>query len=282
MDNLIDGKLLAAKVRSVLKEKIELLDFQPQITTIQVGDAHAGSNLYIKYKHDAAHSTGMASRNESFPADVTEQELLDLIDELNEDDDVHGILLQLPVSKHLNEVKLISSFDPMKDVDGLHPINACALENKNPGHRPATPYGIFMMFEEHNVQLEGANAVIINRSRLVGNPILKMLRNANATVTQCHSRTRDIGFYTRNADIIIAAAGAPDLIKPDMINEEKKTVIIDVSSPKGDCAEYFDEIRAKAGLITPVPGGVGPMTITGLLQNVYNSATKAYVPRCFE
>ena len=274
---IIDGRAVAQGVRDRVKREVEELVAsggpQPGLATILVGDDPA-SEIYVRNKHEKSREAGMASFNHTLPADTPQEELADLIQQLNDDSSVHGILLQLPVPDHLDGEAMTALIDPMKDVDGLTPVSAGLLVAGKPGMVPATPAGCMDLLRAADTPLEGAEAVVIGRSMLVGKPVAALLLAANATVTQCHSRTRDLAAHCRRADIIVAAVGVPELVTGDMVKEG--VTVIDVGTNrteaglKGDV--HFESVEPKARAITPVPGGVGPMTIAMLLQNTLTAA----------
>ncbi len=279
---LIKGAEVAKEIRAELKEEVarlkEKYDVVPGLVTILVGENPA-SQSYVRAKQKTAHELGFYSVQDDQPADISEEALLSLIDKYNKDPKIHGILVQLPLPKHINETKILYAIDPDKDVDGFHPVNVGKLMIGEANYLPCTPFGIQELLIRSGAQVEGAEAVVVGRSNIVGKPIAMMLvqkgPGANATVTICHTRTKDIAFHTKRADILIVAAGVPEYIKGDMI--KPGAVVIDVGvnevgrTPegkrilKGDVA--FDEAKEVASAITPVPGGVGPMTITMLMKN---------------
>lgn len=265
---LIDGKQTAGEIREDLKEKIAGMETTPKLVVILVGDDPA-SQVYVGMKEKDAEQVGMDGHVIRKPADTSQKELEDIITDLNEDDSVNGILLQLPIPDHLDESRALDLIDPNKDVDGLHDVNVGRLHNKKDGLRPCTPSGIMELLKRYEVKVEGKNSVVIGRSNLVGKPIARMLEQANATVTVCHSRTKNLEEIAAAADILVVAAGRPEMVTADMVKEG--AVVIDVGINRvngelvGDVA--FDEVKQKAALITPVPGGVGPMTRAMLLVN---------------
>ncbi|MEA2426433.1 MAG: methylenetetrahydrofolate dehydrogenase / methenyltetrahydrofolate cyclohydrolase [Thermoleophilaceae bacterium] len=277
--NIIDGRAVAQEVRDRVKREVE--EFvasggpQPGLATILVGDDPA-SQVYVRNKHEKSREAGMQSFNHTRPADTPQEELADLIVQLNEDDSVHGILLQLPVPDQIDSDAMIALIDPLKDVDGLTPTNAGLLSLGTPGMVPATPAGSMDLLRAADTPLEGAEAVVIGRSILVGKPMYQLLLAANATVTQLHSRTRDLAGHTRRADIIVAAVGVPKMITGDMVKDG--ATVIDVGMNRTDEGLVgdvdFDSVRPKARAITPVPGGVGQMTIAMLLVNTLQAARR--------
>jgi methylenetetrahydrofolate dehydrogenase (NADP+)/methenyltetrahydrofolate cyclohydrolase len=277
--NIIDGRAVAQEVRDRVKR--EVAEFvasggpQPGLATILVGDDPA-SQVYVRNKHEKSREAGMQSFNHTRPADTPQEELADLIVQLNEDDSVHGILLQLPVPDQIDSDAMIALIDPLKDVDGLTPTNAGLLSLGTPGMVPATPAGSMDLLRAADTPLEGAEAVVIGRSILVGKPMYQLLLAANATVTQLHSRTRDLAGHTRRADIIVAAVGVPKMITGDMVKDG--ATVIDVGMNRTDEGLVgdvdFESVRPKARAITPVPGGVGQMTIAMLLVNTLQAARR--------
>jgi methylenetetrahydrofolate dehydrogenase (NADP+) / methenyltetrahydrofolate cyclohydrolase len=279
MSNVIDGRKVAADVRERVKREVE--EFiasggpQPGLATILVGD-DAASQVYVRNKHEKSREAGMQSFNHTLPSDANQDEIADLIVQLNEDDSVHGILLQLPVPDHLDSDALIALIDPLKDVDGLTPTNAGLLALGKPAMVPATPSGCMDLLRAAGTELEGAEAVIIGRSILVGKPMHQLLLGANATVTQCHSRTRDLAEHVRRADVIVAAVGVPKLVKGDWVKEGATVIDVGVNrTDEGLVGDVdFESVAPKARAITPVPGGVGQMTIAMLLVNTLEAARR--------
>jgi methylenetetrahydrofolate dehydrogenase (NADP+)/methenyltetrahydrofolate cyclohydrolase len=275
--NVIDGRAVAQGVRDRVKREVaELVAAggpQPGLATILVGDDPA-SQIYVRNKHDKSREAGMTSFNHALPADTPEDELAELIQELNDDSSVHGILLQLPVPAHIDGDAMTALIDPLKDVDGLTPVSAGLLVAGRPGMVPATPAGCMELLRAAGTSLEGAEAVVIGRSMLVGKPVAALLLAANATVTHCHSRTRDLAATCRRADVLVAAVGVPRLVTGDMVKEG--ATVIDVGMNRTEEGLFgdvdFESVRPKARAITPVPGGVGQMTIAMLLQNTLRAA----------
>jgi methylenetetrahydrofolate dehydrogenase (NADP+)/methenyltetrahydrofolate cyclohydrolase len=272
MAKIIDGKKVAADIRSEIKIDIERIEKERQekvgLDVILVGDDPA-SQVYVRLKEKACAEVGMNSRKHTPPADVSMEELLALIDRLNEDPAVNGILLQLPLPDHLDANKALDRIDPGKDVDGFHPINVGLLSQNLATLMPCTPAGCMEMLDRYSIPIQGAHAVIVGRSNIVGKPVAAMLLHRNATVTICHSRTADLGEMTRSADILVAAIGRPFMITADMVKEGAAVVDVGINRVDGKLVGdvAFDEVEKKAGWITPVPGGVGPMTIAMLLSN---------------
>ena len=268
---LIDGKGLAAKVREEVAAAVAELD-HVGVATVLVGDDPA-SHIYINLKQKAAEAAGIEAFDHRIPADTSQEDVLALIAELNADDAVDGLLVQLPLPGHIDEAVVIEAIDPAKDIDGIHPINAGRLYLGRPTLVPGTPLGVMRMLEEYDIPLSGANAVVIGRSAIVGKPMAQLLLAANATVTTCHSRTRDLAHHTLEADVLVAAVGQPHIVKPDMV--KPGSTVIDVGLTRTDDGLHGDVDPAaaeRAGYITPVPGGVGPMTIAMVLQNTVTAA----------
>ena len=270
---LMDGKGLAERVRAEVAEEVKELG-EVGLTTILVGDDPA-SEIYIRRKQDAAKEVGILARDYRLAETTTEQELLELVAQLNRDDGVDGILVQLPLPAHVNEQRVIEAVDPAKDVDGFHPINAGRLFLGQDGLVAATPTGIMSLLEEYDVPLQGARAVVVGRSTIVGKPVALLLLARHATVTICHSRTTDLAAVTREADVLVVAVGQANLISADMVKE--RATVIDVGmnrTPDGLRGDVDPAVVERAGLLTPVPGGVGPMTIASLLRNTSKAARR--------
>ncbi len=269
---VIDGKALAAKVQGRVAEEVAAFGEPVCLATVLVGDDPA-SHIYVSRKHDASAAAGIESRDHRFPAATPESEVLELLAELNADDAVDGILVQLPLPEHMDEAKVTRFVDPAKDVDGFHPNNAGRLFLGEPLHVPATPLGVMKMLEEYGVELAGSEAVVIGRSEIVGKPMAMLLLAEHATVTICHSRTIDLAEHARRADILVAAVGRPGLVTPDMVKPGATVVDVGVNRTESGIVGDVDKAVAEvAGLITPVPGGVGPMTIAMLLSNTLKAA----------
>jgi methylenetetrahydrofolate dehydrogenase (NADP+) / methenyltetrahydrofolate cyclohydrolase len=285
---LIDGKQIAQTIRAELASEITTLQEQHQLTpglaVVLVGENPA-SQVYVRMKNKACHDIGIYSEQHDLPVETSEADLLALIERLNQDPRIHGILVQLPLPDHIDEHRVLNTILPEKDVDGFHPVNIGKLLIGEPGFKPCTPYGVQKMLVYAGVPIEGAHVVVVGRSNIVGKPIAAILMQkqpeANATVTVCHSRTKDLGAVTRQADILIAAIGRPEMITADMVSEE--AVVIDVGVNRVDAPDRpkgyrlvgdvkFDEVSQKCRAISPVPGGVGPMTITMLLYNTVAAA----------
>lgn len=286
---IIDGKQVAADMRAELKEKVAKLKTQgvtPGLAVVLVGEDPA-SKSYVTAKERACEEIGIYSDDNRLPAETTEEDLLALVEKLNKDPKINGILVQLPLPKHIDEDKVLLAIDPAKDVDGFHPVNVGKMVVGQDAYLPCTPHGIIQLLIRSKVPLEGAEVVIVGRSNIVGKPIANMLiqksPTGNATVTVCHTRTKNMAEHVKRADIIIAAAGWPNTVTADMVKDG--AVVIDVGVNRVEDATKkrgyrlvgdvdFEGVKEKASLITPVPGGVGPMTITMLLYNTVQSAEK--------
>jgi len=271
---VIDGKAVAARVRERVKAEVAELPTAPGLATILVGDDPA-SHVYVRMKREDSAEVGIESFHHEPGGDVSQADLLALIESLNADERVDGILLQLPLPEHLDQDPLISAIDPGKDVDGITPISAGLLaQGREEAFASCTPIGVMELLREAGVELEGARVALIGRSILVGRPLAWLLLNANATVTHCHSRTRDLAAVCREAEVVIAAAGSPGLITAEMV--KPGAVVIDVGTTRGEDGLVgdvdFDAVAEVAGAITPVPGGVGPMTRAMLLVNTLRAA----------
>ncbi len=275
----IDGKIIAQTVKDRVKKAASELKkegINPCLATVLIGNNPA-SATYVKNKHKACEEVGIITKDHKLDESVTQQELNSIIDELNADVSVHGILVQLPLPKHLNEFAVTSRISPIKDVDGLTPHNAGLLSVKKAALVACTPSGVMEMFDYHNINLEGKNIVLINRSNLVGKPLYHLLLEKNATVITCHSRTKDIEKFCQSADIIITAVGdrTKFILNPEMIKEG--SIVIDVAISRfegklvGDCD--YERMIEKASFVTPVPGGVGPMTVAMLLKNTITATS---------
>lgn len=277
MSNIIDGKSIAEEIRTSIKERVskmkEAMNINPSLTVILVGDNPA-SQVYVRNKERACIEVGIDSNIIRMSEKTSEQELLDTIKKLNEDRSVHGILVQLPLPEQINEDKIIAAIDPNKDVDGFHPINRGKLFAGEKSLEPCTPMGIIRLLDHIGYEIEGKNAVIIGRSNIVGKPVALMLLKRNATVTIVHTRTKDIKSITQTADILVVAVGRAKIVDSSYIKEG--AVVIDVGINRLDgklCGDVdFDDVKDKAGYITPVPRGVGPMTIAMLLENTLTAA----------
>jgi methylenetetrahydrofolate dehydrogenase (NADP+) / methenyltetrahydrofolate cyclohydrolase len=272
---IIDGKAVAARVREQVAEQVARLPAPPGLATVLVG-GDPGSAVYVRMKREDSAEVGIESFDHDLSADVSQHDLENLIRSLNADEHVHGILLQLPLPGHLDQDALISLIEPAKDVDGLTPVNAGLLFHGREGLVPCTPLGVMELLREARAELEGARALVLGRSILVGKPLAQLLLAANATVTHCHSRTRDLPAVCREADVLIAAVGSPRLVTADMVREG--AIVIDVGTTRVDDGLVgdvdFEAVQEVAGAITPVPGGVGPMTRAMLLSNTVKAARR--------
>jgi methylenetetrahydrofolate dehydrogenase (NADP+) / methenyltetrahydrofolate cyclohydrolase len=272
---LIDGKAVARSVRERVAREVAALASPPGLATVLVGDDPA-SAVYVQSKRKQCVQAGMRDVHKHLPADITQAGLNALVDELNADPGVAGILLQLPLPRHLDSGAAVARIDPGKDVDGLTDLSAGRLAAGRPGLRPCTPSGVIELLDVYRIPIEGAEAVVVGRSELVGKPMAQLLLERNATVTVCHSRTRQLAGVCRRADILVAAAGVPKLIGPDAV--KPGAAVIDVGIHRGEdglCGDVdFDAVREVAGFLTPVPGGVGPMTIAMLLYNTLRAAQR--------
>jgi methylenetetrahydrofolate dehydrogenase (NADP+) / methenyltetrahydrofolate cyclohydrolase len=268
----MDGKALAERVRAEVAEEVrELGDLG--LATVLVGDDPA-SDIYIRLKHKAANEVGIESRDLRLPEDTPEDELLELVAELNADEAIDGLLVQLPLPGHVDEGRVIGAIAPMKDVDGLHPFNAGHLLLGEPTLVGATPIGIMALLDEYEVPLEGAHAVVVGRSNIVGRPVSLLLLHANATVTICHSRTVDLTARTREADVLVVAVGQAGVIGAEHVREGAVVIGVGVNREGEKLVGDVDPaVTERASLITPVPGGVGPMTIAMLLKNAVRAAS---------
>jgi methylenetetrahydrofolate dehydrogenase (NADP+) / methenyltetrahydrofolate cyclohydrolase len=274
---VIDGKAVAAAVRERVRVDVAAYEEEagrtPVLATVIVGDDPA-SEIYVRNKHRACEEAGMRSVHHGLEASTGQEELLGLVAELGDDEDVDGILVQLPVPAHIDPEAVVGAIDPGKDVDGLTPLNAGLLAHGTPGLVPCTPAGVIELLRHEGVELEGAEAVVVGRSKLVGVPVARLLLAENATVTICHSRTRDLAAVCRRAEVLVAAVGVPRLLGADAV--KPGAVVIDVGMNRGEdglCGDVdFEAVAELAAAITPVPGGVGPMTIAMLLVNTLAAA----------
>lgn len=276
---IIDGKAIAQEVRTEWKTRAEALKARgitPGLAVIIVGEDPA-SKVYVANKVKACAELGLHSEHIALPADTSEAALLAKIAELNADPKIHGLLVQLPVPKHIDSSKVIEAISPDKDVDGFHPINVGALTTGNMRFAPCTPFGSMVLLEKSGVPIEGKHAVVIGRSNIVGKPMALLLLQANATVTICTSKTRDLAKHTREADILVVATGRPRMISGDMIKPGAAVIDVGINRlPNGKlCGDVdYDSVKEVAGWVTPVPGGVGPMTITMLVANTVQAAER--------
>ena len=285
---IIDGKAIAAEMQQEMKAEVEALKdkygLTPGLAVVLVGDNPA-SKVYVNMKKKACARLKIYSEEHKLPRETPEHDLLELINKLNANGKIHGILVQLPLPDHIDEDKVLNTIDPSKDVDGFHPVNVGNLVVGKPSFLPCTPYGIQQLLLKSGIQIEGKHVVVVGRSNIVGKPValilLQKAQDANATVTVCHSRSGDLSYYTRQADILIAAIGRAEMIKKDMIKEGAVVIDVGVNRVDDPSAERgyklvgdvdFDQVKEVASAITPVPGGVGPMTITMLMHNTIKAA----------
>ena len=284
---IISGTETAKQIREELKKEIAELKEKhgvtPGLATVLVGDDPA-SKVYVGQKEKSCNNLGIYSKMINLPGDTSEEDLLKLIDELNNDSNIHGILVQLPLPKHINETRVLYAIDPNKDVDGFHPVNVGKMVIGEKCFLPCTPHGVLELLTRSGVQTEGAEVVVVGRSNIVGKPVLNLMLQkrpaGNATVTLCHTRTKDLSFHTKRADILIVATGHPKTVTGDMVKQG--VVVIDVGvnrigkTPEGKAILVgdvdFESVKEKAAAITPVPGGVGPMTIVMLMKNTVEAA----------
>jgi methylenetetrahydrofolate dehydrogenase (NADP+) / methenyltetrahydrofolate cyclohydrolase len=268
----MDGKALAERVRKEVAGEVAALGRPVGLATVLVGDDPA-SAVYVRSKQKACREVGIEPFDHNLSPDTSQEDLLALVEQLNEDDAVTGILVQLPLPEQIDEDHIIRSINPIKDVDGFHPFNAGHLFQGSPTFVAATPAGIMEILREYQVELKGARAVVIGRSNIVGKPMALLLLAEHATVTICHSRTRDLPAVVREADVIVAAVGHPQTVTADMVREGATVVDVGINrTDDGLVGDVAQDVREKAGLLTPVPGGVGPMTIASLLRNTVRAA----------
>ncbi|OVE73950.1 bifunctional methylenetetrahydrofolate dehydrogenase/methenyltetrahydrofolate cyclohydrolase [bacterium B17] len=284
---IIDGKQIAADMRAEIKEEVAKLkesNIVPGLAVILVGDDPA-SRSYVTAKEKACAEAGIYSDDNRLPSDTSQEDLLAIVQEKNNDPKIHGILVQLPLPKHIDENEILLAIDPDKDVDGFHPVNVGKMVVGEKAFMPCTPHGVLQMLSRSGVKTKGAHAVVVGRSNIVGKPVANMLlqkkENANATVTICHTGTKDMSAFTTQADILIVAAGWPNTVTADMVKEGAVVIDVGVNRVEDDTKKSgyrlvgdvdFEAVKEKASMITPVPGGVGPMTITMLLYNTLESA----------
>ena len=268
MNNIINGTEIAKIIKDEIKEKISKIQGKkPCLAVVIVGDDDA-SHIYVKNKNKACEYVGIKSDTYFLNTNITEQELLNLIEKLNNDSDVNGILVQLPLPSHINEKNVLLKIDPLKDVDGFHPYNIGMLSTNNAILKSCTPSGCIELLKRYDVKIKGKNALVIGRSNIVGRPLSMMLLNEDATVTTAHTKTKNLEYLTKQADIIIVAIGVANFLKPHMIKDN--VILIDVGMNRDNgklCGDIDFSCSEKASLITPVPGGVGPMTIAMLMKN---------------
>jgi len=267
----MEGPPLAGRIRAEVAEEVRDLGGL-KLVTVQVGD-DPGSTIYLRRKHEAAQEAGIESDDRKLPEETSEADLLALVAELDADEDVDGILVQLPLPEQIDEARVIRAIEPVKDVDGFHPFNAGQLYLGRPTLVPATPLGIMTLLAEHRISLEGAEAVVVGRSDIVGKPIAHLLLQANATVQICHSRTVDLPRHTLEADVLVVAAGSPEIVTQDMVKVGAAVVDVGINRTEaGIVGDVAPEAAEVAAFLTPVPGGVGPMTIAMLLRNTVKAA----------
>ena len=279
MATIMDGKALSLKPKEQMKQRIAQLKQQginPKLVVVLVGD-NSASQVYVRNKHKSCGEVGIESEVITMPEQTTQQELLEVVERLNQDETVDGILVQLPLPKQIDEKTVLRSILPEKDVDGFHPVNVGLLSIGDECFAPATPSGIIAMFQEYGIDIAGKNCVVIGRSNIVGKPMAALLLKNNATVTICHSKTEDLASYTRRADVVIVATGRRHTLTAEMVKEG--AVVVDVGMNRNEqgklCGDVdYEEVKEKASFITPVPGGVGPMTITELLENTIQAAQR--------
>jgi methylenetetrahydrofolate dehydrogenase (NADP+)/methenyltetrahydrofolate cyclohydrolase len=268
---LMDGAGLAARLREEVKKEVAELG-HVGLATVLVGDDPA-SDVYIRLKHKASAAAGIAPVDYRLPADTAEDELVELVEELNGDDSVDGILVQTPLPEQIDEARVMRAIDPMKDVDGLHPFSAGQLYLGRQTLVPATPLGVMHLLEEYRIPIAGSRAVVVGRSSLVGKPMALLLLQANATVTICHSRTEDLTRHTLDADLLVAAVGVPGVITADMVKQGATVVDVGITRTEaGLVGDVESDVAEVAAFLSPVPGGVGPMTIAALLGNTVRAA----------
>ena len=278
---IIDGKLVSEKIRGQIKDHVDELKNQtsavPGLAAVLVGE-DGPSQIYVRNKRKACENVGIYSEEHKLPENTTENHLLSLINKLNNQENINGILIQLPLPDHIDETKILNSVNPDKDVDGFHPVNAGNLFEGKPSFIACTPHGIIKMLEHYDLEIEGKNAVVLGRSNIVGKPASMLLLQKNATVTICHSRTKNLESVLKEADIVVAAIGRANFVKSSMVKEG--AIVIDVGINRLDSGKLvgdvdYENVISKCSMITPVPGGVGPMTITMLLWNTLESFKKS-------
>ena len=268
---IMDGKALAARIREEVKAEVAELG-SVGLATVLVGDDPA-SDVYIRAKHKASQEVGIGARDVRLPETASEAEVLETVAQLNTDDSVDGLLVQLPLPAGIDEAKVIRAVDPVKDVDGFHPVNAGQLYLGEPAHVGGTPLGIIALLDEYGVELQGAQAVVLGRSAIVGKPVAHLLLQRHATVTICHSRTRDLAAETLRADVLVAAVGVAGIVQPGMVKEGACVIDVGITRTEAGLRGDVDhEVAGQAGLLTPVPGGVGPMTVAMLLRSAVRAA----------
>jgi methylenetetrahydrofolate dehydrogenase (NADP+)/methenyltetrahydrofolate cyclohydrolase len=277
---ILDGKQIAISIENeIIKETKDLIEkhgVTPGLAVILVG-SDPGSQVYVNIKKKTSSRLSFHFEEHLFPDTAKEEEIIELIQRLNEDDKIHGILVQLPLPKHLDENRILSAISPEKDVDGLHPLNMGKLLLRQEGFIPNTPAGILEMLKRSNIDVKGKDVVIVNRSKIVGRPLMVLLINNDATVTVCHTKTKDIKSHTSRADILVAAVGKPNFVTADMVKEGAIVIDVGINRVEGKlCGDVdFENVRKKASYITPVPGGVGPLTAIMLMRNVLLAAKRS-------
>src|SRR5215218_3199347 len=267
----MEGRTLAERIRAEVADEVRELG-EIGLATVQVGEDPA-SSIYLRRKHESAAEAGLRSVDRKLRAEILEDELLAILAELNADEAIDGILVQLPLPEGLDEARVIAAVDPVKDVDGFHPFNAGQLYLGRPTHVPATPLGVMTLLAEYEIPLDGARAVVVGRSTIVGKPVAHLLLQAHATVTICHSHTDDLARETLDADVLVAAAGVPEIVTADMVKAGSAVVDVGINrTDQGIVGDVDPDAATRAAFLTPVPGGVGPMTIAMLLQNTVRAA----------
>jgi methylenetetrahydrofolate dehydrogenase (NADP+) / methenyltetrahydrofolate cyclohydrolase len=269
---IMDGRALAERIRAEVAEEVKAFEGTLGLATVLVGDDPA-SDIYIRNKHKAAREAGIEALDHRLPKDASEADVLGLVAELNASDEIDAILVQMPLPPGMDENRVIRAVEPIKDVDGFHPFNAGQLYLGEPTHVPATPLGILALLDEYGVTLEGARAVVVGRSEIVGKPVAHLLLQENATVTVCHSRTADLGAEAREADVLVVAAGRRGLVQAEDVKEGAAVVDVGINRTEDGIVGDVDPAAAeRAAFITPVPGGVGPMTVAILLRSTIRAA----------
>ena len=267
----MEGRPLAERIRAQVAEDVRELGAMG-LATVQVGEDEA-STIYLRLKHQAASEVEITSVDRKLPHTISEEEVLEEVAALNADDAIDGILVQLPLPEHIDEARVIAAVDPVKDVDGFHPFNAGLLYLGRPTHVPATPLGVMALLAEYRIPLDGARAVVVGRSNIVGKPVAHLLLQSHATVTICHSHTDDLARETLDADVLVVAAGVPEIVTADMVKSGSAVVDVGINRTEGGIVGDVDpDAATRAAFLTPVPGGVGPMTIAMLLQSTVRAA----------
>ena len=267
----MEGRPLAERIRTQVAEDVRELG-AIGLATVQVGEDEA-STIYLRLKHQAASEVEIISVDRKLPHTISEEEVLEEVAALNADEAIDGILVQLPLPEHIDEARVIAAVDPVKDVDGFHPFNAGQLYLGRPTHVPATPLGVMALLAEYKIPLDGARAVVVGRSTIVGKPVAHLLLQGHSTVTVCHSHTDDLARETLDADVLVVAAGVPEIVTADMVKSGSAVVDVGINrTANGIVGDVDPDAAARAAFLTPVPGGVGPMTIAMLLQNTVRAA----------